>query len=379
MPRLPIEKDPGSPLRAARARSSMPMICDLPRCGLRLLLASVALLLAAAGLPAQQQKQQQQQQQQPPPTFRTGTRTVPVFVTVLDADGRLVPDLGRGDFTILDNGKPQEITVFANEVQPITVVLLLDRSVSMALNFRLEREAAEQFVVELMPSDRAKIGSFSNRIQIDPPDFTNDHNALIEVLNMELQNAGGTPLWSAVDAGMTALLRQEGRRVVLVFTDGGDYPGSDFDGPYRSLRDVMKRALVEDVMVYAVGLAGYLPGTRVSSMGPLGRGGAGGWSGGSGGGTGMEMRPDKGLATIAAESGGGYFELKSANNLAATFARVAEELHHQYALGFVPEVLDGKTHKLEVRMARSGMTARSRQSYLASPEARTRKGSIPSP
>ena len=78
----------------------------------------------------------------------------------------------------------------------------------------------------------------------------------------------------------------------------------------------------------------------------------------------MSDKPDEGLPKIAAETGGGYFELTSADDLSATFARVAEELHHQYVLGFTPIVLDGKTHKLEVRV-KGGNIARARKSYLA--------------
>ena len=130
----------------------------------------------------------------------------------------------------------------------------------------------------------------------------------------------------------------------------------------------MKRAREEDVMVYAVGLAGRVP------MGGMGRrGGFGGWGGrlppppGGGRPAGRTQKPDEGLAKIAAESGGGYFELESTDDLGATFARVADELHRQYAMGFSPEKLDGKTHKLEVRVKRPGMTARARKSYVATP------------
>jgi Ca-activated chloride channel homolog len=76
-------------------------------------------------------------------------------------------------------------------------------------------------------------------------------------------------------------------------------------------------------------------------------------------------KPDPGLSKLAALSGGGYFELTSTDNLPATFGRVADELHHQYALGFEPEKLDGKSHKLEVRVRKPGMTVRARRSYVA--------------
>src|ERR1700675_4221706 len=80
---------------------------------------------------------------QQPPTFTAGIRTVAVYATVTDAAGRLVPDLGRDQFQIDDNGKRQELTLFANEIQPITVVMLLDRSTSMHRNFELVEKAAE--------------------------------------------------------------------------------------------------------------------------------------------------------------------------------------------------------------------------------------------
>jgi VWFA-related protein len=143
-----------------------------------------------------------------------------------------------------------------------------------------------------------------------------------------------------------------------VFTDGADRPGVD-RATNISLGDLMKRAREEDVMVYGVGLAGRMP------MGGMGR--RGGGYGGGGSPAGRTQRPDEGLSKLAAESGGGYFELESTDDLGSTFARVADELHRQYAMGFSPEKLDGKTHKLEVRVKRPGMTARARKSYVATP------------
>src|SRR5262245_9309128 len=290
------------------------------------------------------------------PTFRGGAPTVAVYATVTGPDGRLVPDLQRDAFMIHDNGRPQPLTLFANEIQPITVVVLLDRSVSMTRNFRIVEEAAERFVRAMRPGDKARIGSFSNRIQIDPRDFTSNTDELIRILRSELQDEGPTPLWNAVNVGITALLHQQGRRVILVFTDGMDSP-LNFGSNNSSLKGVMKRAEEEDVMVYAIGLA------------PSG-GGRGGYPGGGRGGRGgfgfpgggpfptraVPDHPDEGLPKIAAVTGGGYFELTTTDDLAATFSRVAEELHHQYALGFTPASLDGKMHGLEVRVAVPGMT-----------------------
>jgi len=300
------------------------------------------------------------------PTYKIGNRTVAVYATVTGPDGRLVPDLPREAFAIDDNGKRQGVTLFANTIQPITAIVLLDRSGSMRANFRLVEQAAERFVDALQQADKARIGSFSNRIQLDPRDFTSNHGELLTILKSELQPEGPTPLWNAIYVGITALLHRQGRRVVLVFTDGMDSPETS---AVNSLKTVMKYAEEEDVMVYAIGLA------------PAGVGGAGSGSGGSGvpsrgwggfGGRGrsgasgwVADKPDEGLPKIAAATGGGYFELTSANDLASTFTRVADELHHQYALGFTPSVLDGKMHSLELRVKGEGMKARARKSYLA--------------
>ena len=314
------------------------------------------------------------------PTFKGANRTVAVYATVMGADNRLVPDLSRAAFSIYDNGKREDLTLFANDLQPITVVVLLDRSGSMRANFGLVEQAAEHFVSALLPADKARIGSFSNRIQLDPRDFTSDHEELLSILRTELQPEGPTPLWNAVNVGITALLHQQGRRVILVFTDGVDSP-MNFSSNNNSLKDVMKRAEEEDVMVYAIGLAGSdasggarggfggpPPGGRRGGGGfPPGRGGYGAGMGGGrfGGRMPYPDKPDEGLPKIAAATGGGYFELTTMRDLTATFSRIADELHHQYALGFAPAVLDGKMHAIEVRLADAGLTARARKSYLA--------------
>jgi Ca-activated chloride channel family protein len=328
----------------------------------------VAVLLAAwLGTPAAAPQTQQ-------PPFTSTTRTVAVYATVTNAQGRLMPDLSRDDFAIDDNGKRQVLTLFSNDIQPITVVILLDRSGSMKPNFDLEERAAEAFVNAMGLSDKARIGSFSTRIQVDPPEFTSDREALLKILRNDLQGEGPTPLWNAVNTGIDKLLLEQGRRVVLVFTDGVDMPMSFSGGHNKSLKDVMKRAEEENVMVYAIGLAGEngMPGGGRDTdrsgrgMGPGGIGGLGGR--GMGGPTGrLQMEgPDEGLPKIAAATGGGYFELTSTRDLASTFARVADELHHQYALGFTPEKLDGKMHDLTVHLSQPNLTARARKRYLAS-------------
>ena len=300
----------------------------------------------------------------PQAQFRSGAYTVAVYATVADQTGRLVPNLGDSAFKIFDNGKRQTITTFANDVQPITVVMMLDRSGSMYRNFSLVQRAAQAFIERMIPGDKARVGSFAARVQVDPRGFTSDRGELLDILRTELQEPGPTPLWNAVNVGITALLHEQGRRVILVFTDGVDRPMNG-NGNNASLRDVMRRAQQEDVLVYAIGLASQQFGPA-RGRGPTVATPGGGFGGFGGFGSRPEVqKPDRGLPKIAAETGGGYFELTRANDLAATFARVADELHHQYALGFEPTKLDGKTHKLQVRLTAPGLTARARKSYVA--------------
>ena len=282
--------------------------------------------------------------QQQQPTFKTGTQTVSLFATVTDATGRLIPDLAKEEFEVFDNGQAQAVTLFANDLQFIKVVVMLDESGSMVNNITRMKEGAEQFLLRLLPDDRARIGSFEDKIIISPA-FTNDRTELVRFLREELQYGNGTRLWDAVDAAMSALSELDGRRVVLVFTDGNDDPGR---GKHVSYGTVLKRAQAEGFMVYAIGLH------SKCRCGPEGQM--------------IETDPDPSLKKIAAESGGGYFELKERADLSSTFTRVAQELHSQYVIGFTPETMDGKLHAVRVRVKRQGMAARVRKSYVATPD-----------
>src|SRR5439155_4857416 len=128
--------------------------------------------------------------QQQPPTFGTTTRTVAVYATVTDAQGRLAPDLARDDFEVDDNGVKQELTVFSNDVQPITAIMLLDRSGSMKPNLQLEVRAAETLIHGMLAEDRLRIGHFGKNIVIEPDDFTSDRDALFKLLHGVLMTDG---------------------------------------------------------------------------------------------------------------------------------------------------------------------------------------------
>src|SRR5215470_14023974 len=196
--------------------------------------------------------------QQQPPRFGTTTRTVAVYATVTDPHGRLAVNLTRDNFEVDDNGVKQELTVFSNDVQPITGIMLLDRSGSMKPNLELEVRAAETFVRGMLAEDRLRIGNFGRNIVIEPDDFTSDRDVLFKVLHSDLQKDGPTPLWNAIDRAIDKLLLEKSRRVVVALSDGVDEP-LDFSGHAKSMKDEMKRAEDNDIMICAVGMEGLAP------------------------------------------------------------------------------------------------------------------------
>jgi Ca-activated chloride channel homolog len=274
----------------------------------------------------------------PQQKLRSVTRTVPMFVTVTDDGGRLVPDLEMEDFEVYDNGKKQTLTVFENKSLPIAVIVMLDTSGSMTLILDRVKAGAEQFLIRLLPEDVGRVAAFNDKIEFLPKDeFTGDRDRLIAELD-ELDFGYDTRLWDAVDEGLRRLEGIPQRRVILVFTDGDDTKSR------RDLDDVMQQARAQEVMVYSIGVP-----TEIFN-----------------GAQRVRSTPGKGLKKLSEETGGGFYLLKSTDELGPTFTRVAQELHSQYVLGFSPATLDGKVHKLEVKLRKPGMSPRARKSYLAS-------------
>ncbi len=264
------------------------------------------------------------------PTFRVGAQNVPVYVTVTDANKRLVPGLEQADFEIYDEKAKVAISIFDNQIQPVNVAVMLDSSGSMTMNLELLKQAAEQFVIRLLPDDKGRIGYFNDKIAF-LSDFSNDRDLLIASIR-DMQFGNPTRLFDSLLFSLDELKPIEGRKVILAFTDGADTASRGGQG------EVLRRAREEEVMIYGIGLQSQMMG--------------------------MRTRPDSSLRKMAQETGGGYFELKDTDDLGPTFTRVAQELHSQYLLGFEPQT-DGKVHKIEVRVTRPGLVARGRRSYQA--------------
>jgi Ca-activated chloride channel homolog len=270
--------------------------------------------------------------------IKVTTNSVPVYVTVTDPERRLVPDLTLEDFEVLDNLKPQQVNVFENKPVPITAVVMIDTSGSMTGSLDFVKQGVEQFLLRLLPDDKAQVGEFSDKIKFHPGEFIDNRDRLIYLLKNDLDFGYPTRLWDAADASLERLEPTTGRKVLVLFTDGDDTSSKIGVGK------VMDRAREKDIMIYGVGLVNeYFDGQSR-----------------------RRSQPDRGLKRLAEDTGGGYFELKRTADLNETFTRVAQELHSQYVLGFSPETLDGKVHKLDVRVKKAGMTARARKTYTAS-------------
>jgi Ca-activated chloride channel family protein len=277
------------------------------------------------------------------PTFRAGTRTVPVYASVTDDIGRFVLDLKRDEFEIRDDGKVQPITLFATDIQPISAIVLLDASRSMIKALDTVITAADHFVVRLMPGDRARVGSFADEIRFGPA-FTSDRDELARQVNdlFDLRVGINTRLWDAISQAATSFEGAEGRRVIVVLTDGDDTAST------TTVDEAMSRARRADVMLYAVLIRGVqrLPEERQ-------RGG---------------RRPVD-FTDLAMQTGGGYYLVNNVlDDMNSIATQIAEELHSQYVVGFTPAQLDGKLHKLEVRVRRPKVKVHARQSYLSEPD-----------
>ena len=177
------------------------------------------------------------------------------------------------------------------------------------------------------------LGSFGLEIAVGAT-LTRDRSEIARVLEEEMWKGGGTPLWEAIRAAMTSVSSETGRRVVLVVTDGRDSGGlPGFEGG-RS--DAERQLIEQDGMVYAV----LFENNR-------------------------DHEQSGGMTSLAEATGGGHVMVPQGADPAPAMARIAEELRHQYLIGFTPRALDGQIHQLEVRVTGPGLKATARKSYRA--------------
>jgi len=381
---------------------------SIPRVNVGALLASVLVGVWSAG--AAHQIPASASQQQKPQVFRAGADVVPVYATVRNPKQGFVLDLTPDDFELYDEGRRQAITQFTIAAQPLSVVVMVDGSGSMVSELDRSIEGARNFVLRMMPEDRARVGSFSDRVVLSPR-FTSDRDELLGFLKDEFNVRLGaeTHLWEGLLEATLALGHEEGKRAVIVMSDGynfvvpdhckastgttgssGGYPpvgggpvittppiGTGGGNPARGkpIMGVPSRGKPgtapptgpqplglgcrnEDMAKYGV------PITQVESVASLQNVvvfGLSMWTRQQN----QTDRPHRDLERLALDTGGAFHEVGLGDDMNPVFTDVVAQLRQNYVLGFVPASFDGKRHSLTVRVKRPGLEVQSRRFYIA--------------
>jgi len=305
----------------------------------RSLLLSTASALLTSALDAQQT-----------PTFSTEVKVVNVFATVRDKQGRIVRDLKKDDFTILENGKPQVIRYFSQESDlPLTIGLLVDTSLSQTRVLEDERGASYRFLDQVLREgkDQAVIVQFDQAVMIRQG-LTRSHKDLQDTLSLldlpnaqDAQNGSGTLLYDAVRTASVKVMReQQGRKAFVVLTDGVDV------GSQVTLNDAIEAAQRASTLVYCILFSDASYYHRSGSFG--------------GGGKGV-------LDRLSRETGGGFFTVSKDQGIEQIYKRIEEELRSEYSLGFVSDqpVTSSGFRKLHVATKQKALLVQATDRYYA--------------
>lgn len=303
--------------------------------------------------------------------IRFDTALVTVPVTVLDRNGRYVPQLRRENFRIQENGVEQKIAYFATTDSPFSVVLLIDTSGST--RFRLEdiQRSAINFVNKLKPTDSVMVMSFDDRIEVLCK-ATTDREVITKAIR-RTRTGGGTRLYDAVADILTKQLKTiTGRKAVVLFTDGVDTMSRR-----ASYDNTIRMAEESDAPIYSVdydtsgsggGVWGQgIPGGGPTILGiPLPRPGIPGSTGGAT--PGDYRRAVAYLHALSNKTGGRFYSGDSLFGIAQAFSWIAEELGRQYSLGYYPSTAakDGERRQIKVRVTEPDLVVKARDSYIYS-------------
>ena len=294
---------------------------------------------------------------------RVSTTLVTVPVSVMDRNGRFIPDLKQDQFHLFEDGIEQQIAFFDNAEQPFTVALLLDVSDSAAAKLAQIKDAAAAFVNELRPNDRVMIVTFDKRITI-LCEATSDCD-LLNAAIYRAQSGGGTSLYSAIDLVITKRLKRiRGRKAIVLFTDGVDTTSRD--ATYES---TLRTAEELDALIYAIQFNTYADvaktQTNPASLDPA----QGSSSVVTSKGEALTVaykRAERYLQLLSDKTAGRFYFAASLGHLKEIFARIAAELREQYSLGFYPSNKSAtkSRRELKVKVSLPNVAIRSRRSYI---------------
>ena len=281
---------------------------------------------------------------QDPSVIRVNVNLVRVVATVRNTAGDPVGTLHKEDFEVYDNGVLQEIGVFNRQTeQPLSVALLVDTSGSTAKDLKYESDSAARFLHALLsegnPQDVVALWSFNYDIHVERS-FTRNYVSLEARLKL-LHGEAGTSLYDAIYYAARELEPREGRKVVVVVTDGGDTTSS------RDLHAALKQAQLADAVIYPVVV---LPITNDA---------------------GRNIGGENALTIMAQGTGGRTFLPTVGAQLDKAFADIVTELRTQYMLGFYPHnvpLTKDPFHRLEVRVKSPALRASARNGYYGESE-----------
>jgi len=317
---------------------------------------------------------------------RVDTTLVTVPVSVLDRQGRFVPNLRREDFSVFENGIEQPIAYFEPAEKPFTVALILDTSASTHFHLWEIKEAAIAFATQLRPQDRVLVVSFNDQVLL-LTEATNDLNVVSAVIQENANTGDSTRLYDAVNLVINERLNKiKGRKAIVLFTDGVD-TSSNLATYQSTLREAEEldaliypiqydtsdylRAMQSAGSITVVTSSGNWPFRRTSSSQVI-------YSGTPTGGTpppGTTKadydRADKYLHGLAEKTGGRLYQANDSAQLAQAFSRIAEELRRQYSLGYYPQnysqpsaVQSGERREIKVRVHQPNLAVRARDNYV---------------
>jgi Ca-activated chloride channel family protein len=277
---------------------------------------------AAAQTPAASPAPQTSQKQGP--TFRVNVRLVNVFTTVTDAHGAPVSGLTKADFRVLEDGVPQTISVFDRESEmPLSIALEVDTSLSTMRDFKLEVTSAKKFVHSIMrPVDHLALFQVTEVID-ELTTFTSDLHRIDHSIE-NLQIGAGTSLYDAIFLGAEALMGRDGRKVLVLITDGGDTTSK---ADYQS---ALRRAQQAEAIVYSI--------IVVPVAADAGR----------------NLGGEHALIQISKDTGGKHYYAESTSELDAAFREISDELRTQYLIGYYTnrQVSDAPFRRIQVQVTK---------------------------
>jgi Ca-activated chloride channel family protein len=297
------------PLHPVFPTGKLSNLCRLASC-------SALLFLASLALPAQET------------TLHVDVKLVNLFVNVTDKNGSIVGGLTRDDFSITEDGRPQQISVFERQSElPLNITLAIDTSGSVRKDMAEEADAARRFVHAIMrPQDQMSLLQFATYVNELTP-FTNKV-ALIDRGLGQLHSDFATALYDAIYLGAERLGPREGRKVLVLVSDGGDTAKN------TTYAQALEQALRNEVMIYSI--------IDVPIEASAGR----------------DLGGEHALITLAEQTGGKSFYV-SEGGMDKAFARVSDDLRTQYLIGYYPRNQEpGRSfHRVQVTIPRAAPDA----------------------